>query len=251
MSPNPDQIIPLFLDLEPVPAETGLLTTPEPTPIPLFRIGDTIAIRTGAIMDNNGNPVPDGTVVQFSMMLTGEGGGILKQVDAVTTQGVARAAFGLDKPGLLEINVTSEPAVISNVLQLDVSQSGAVAVIVVTPELTQSIEPTPQPTVVVEEDTYITTEGYPRFSAWLVAMLFIAFSIWVGYGTGIRIASRRSAFRWALGIVLGGLAAYNYLVFGLFGIMSWLTINGLAGVIIFVFMGELIGFAAGWAWSRR
>ena len=62
MSPDPDQIIPLFLDLEPVPVATGSPTTPEPTPIPLFRIGDTIAIRTGAIMDNNGHPVPDGTV---------------------------------------------------------------------------------------------------------------------------------------------------------------------------------------------
>ena len=197
-------------------------------------------------MDNNGHPVPDGTVVQFSMMLTGEGGGILQQVDAVTTQGVARAAFGLDKPGLLEISVTSEPAMISNVLQLDVSQSGAVAVIVVTPELTQSIEPTPQPTAVVEEDAYISTEGYPRFSAWLVAMLFIAFSIWVAYGMGIRIANRRSAFRWALGIVLGGSLAYNYLVFGMFGMMNWLIASGLSGVIIFVFMGELLGFAAGW-----
>jgi beta-N-acetylhexosaminidase len=250
MSPNPDQVIPLFLDLKPVSVEPGSSTTPEATPIPLFRIGDTIAIRTGAIMDNNGNPVPDGTVVQFSMMLTGEGGGILKQVDAVTTQGVARAAFGLDKPGLLEISVTSDPAMISNVLQLDVSQSGAVAVIVVTPELTQSIEPTPQPTIVVEEDGYISKEGYPRFSAWLVAMLFIAFSIWVGYGTGIRVVNRRSAFRWALGIALGGFAAYNYLIFGLFGIMDWLITSGLSGVIVFVFMGELIGFAAGWVWSK-
>jgi beta-N-acetylhexosaminidase len=251
LSPNPDQVIQLFLDLKPIPVGTGSPATPEATPIPLFKIGDTIAIRTGVIIDNNRNPVPDGTVVQFSMMLTGEGGGILKKVDAVTTQGVARAAFGLDKPGLLEIHVTSEPAVISNVLQLDVSQSGAVAVIVVTPELTQSIEPTPQPTVVVEESGYISKEGYPRFSTWLVAMLFIAFSIWVGYAMGVRIVNRRSAFRWALGIVLGGLAAYNYLIFGLFGITNWLTVSGLSGVIIFVFMGELLGFAAGWAWSRK
>ncbi len=251
MSPNPDQVIPLFLDLEPVPVGTGSPTTPEPTPIPLFRIGDTIAVRTGAIMDNNGNPVPDGTPVKFSMMLTGEGGGILKQVDAFTTQGVARAAFGLDKPGLLEISVTSEPAMISNVLQLDVSQSGAVAVIVVTPELTESIEPTPQPTAIVEEDPYISSEGYPRFSAWLIAMFFITLSIWVAYSMGIRIANRRSAFRWALGIALGGLLAYNYLVFGMFGVMNWLIASGLSGVIIFVFMGELLGFAAGWAWSRK
>jgi beta-N-acetylhexosaminidase len=252
MSPNPNQIIPLFLDLKPVPVGTGSPATPEPTPIPLFRIGDTIAIRTGAILDNNGNPVPDGTVVQFSMMLTGEGGGILQQVDAVTAQGVARAAFGLDKPGLLEIHVTSEPAVISEVLQLDVSQSGAVAVTVVTPELTQSIEPTPEaPVVVVQEDGYISSAGYPRFSAWLVAMLFIAFGVWVCYSMGIRVASRRSVLRWTLGIALGGLAAYNYLIFGLFGIMSWLIASGLSGVIVFVFMGELIGFAAGWVWSRK
>jgi hypothetical protein len=186
------------------------------------------------------------------MMLTGEGGGILKQVDAVTTQGIARAAFGLDKPGLLEIHVTSEPALISEVLQLDVSQSGAVAVTVVVPELTKSITPTPEAPVVVEEDGYyISKEGYPRFSAWLVAMLFIAFSVWVGFGMGNRMVSRRSAFRWALGIALGGLAAYNYLIFGMFGIMSWLIVNGLSGVIVFIFMGELIGFAAGWAWSKE
>lgn len=73
------------------------------------------------IKDANGHAVPDGTVVQFSMLLTGEGSGILQQVDAVTSKGVARAAFGLDKPGLLEIRVVSEPAVISEVLKLDVT----------------------------------------------------------------------------------------------------------------------------------
>jgi len=251
MSPNPNQIIPLFLDLKPVPVETGSSITPEPTPIPLFRIGDTIAIRTGVIEDNNGHSVPDGTPVQFSMMLTGEGGGILKQYDAVTTQGVARAVFGLDKPGLLEISVTSDPAMISNVVRLDVSQSGAVAVIVVTPELTESVEPIPEAPVIVEENDYISLDGYPRFSAWLVAMLFIAFSVWVGYGMGIRITNRRSALRWALGIVLGGLAAYNYLILGLFGIMHWLNATGLPGVIIFIFTGELVGFVAGWFWSKN
>jgi hypothetical protein len=51
--------------------------------------------------------------------------------------------------------------------------------------------------------------------------------------------------------LLGGLVAYNYLIFGLFGSMSWLITGGLSGVIVFVSMGELIGFAAGWAWSRK
>ncbi|MBI3161704.1 MAG: hypothetical protein HYZ23_04310 [Chloroflexi bacterium] len=251
MSPDPNQVIPLTLDLEPVPAETETTSTPEPTPIPLFRIGDTIAIRTGTILDNNGHPVPDGTVVKFSMMLTGEGGGILQQVEAVTSQGVARAAFGLDKPGLLEINVVSEPAVISEVLRLDVSQSGAVAVTVVVPELTEVVEPTPVPPVVIVEDAYISNDGRLRFSAWLVSMLFIAAGTGSVYGMGIRLSNRRAATRWSAGIALGGLLAYNYIVFGFFGIGEWLIVTGLAGVITIVFVGELLGFAAGWAWSKK
>ncbi len=251
MSPNANQIIPIFLDLPPDPLTPSAGFTPEPTPIPLFRIGDTIAIRTGAILDNNGHPVPDGTVVQFSMLLTGEGSGILQQVESVTTKGVARASFGLDKPGLLEIRVTSEPAVISNVVRLDVSQSGAVAVTVVVPELTQSIEPTPEATVQVAVDSYVSEDGFPRFSSWVIAMLVILFSVGVAYMVSIRITNRRAAFRWTLGILLGGLLSYNFLSLGLFGITNWMLNSSISGVVIFVILGELLGFVGGWIWSRR
>ncbi len=251
MAPDANQIIPLFLDLPPAPVTPGALLTPEPTPIPLFRIGDTIAIRTGAIEDSNGHPVPDGTVVQFAMLLTGEGGGILQQEESTTVQGVARASFGLDKPGLLEIRVSSEPAVISEVLQLDVSQSGAVAVTVVVPELTQSLEPTAEAEVVEEVNPYVSDEGFPRFSAWLIAMLVILSSAWISYLLAIRMTNRRSAFRWALGILLGGLLSYNFLALGLFGLTNWTVGSGLSGVVIFVILGELIGFVGGWLWSRN
>lgn len=251
MTPAPNQIIPLFLDLGPAEAATDISITPEATPIPLYKIGDTIALRSGVIKDHNGHAVPDGTVVQFSMMLTGEGGGILKQVDAVTVGGVARASFGLDKPGLLEIQAVSEPAVLSQVLQLDVSQSGPVAVTVVVPELTQSNLVTPEPPEEPLEPGYILTAGYPRFPAWVIAMLFIALCVGLGYFAGLRLENRRSALRWALGIVIGGLVAYNYLAFGIFGISNWLASSGLGGLLVFVFAGELLGFAGGWAWSRR
>ncbi len=250
-SPNPNQVIPLSLDLEPLPIVTESSITPLPTAIPLFKIGDTIAIRTGIIADHNGHPVPDGTVVQFSMLLTGEGGGIIKQVDAVTTQGIARAAFGLDKPGLLEIKAASEPAIISEVLQLDVSQSGAVAVTIRTPELTQPVAPTPESPVVETLDPYISKQGYPLFLAWFLSMLFISFSLWVVYSVGSRITENRAATRWILGIALGGLVAYNLLAFGVFPLHEWLIVRGLSGVISFILVGELIGFAAGWVWSRR
>ncbi|MBI3153333.1 MAG: hypothetical protein HYZ21_14450, partial [Chloroflexi bacterium] len=251
MAPDANQVIPLFLDLPPAPVTPGSLLTPEPTPIPLFRIGDTIAIRTGTILDSNGHSVPDGTVVQFSMMLTGEGGGILQQVESTTTQGVARASFGLDNPGLLEIRVSSEPAVNSLVLQLDVSQSGAVAVTVVVPQLTPSIEPTAEAVVVEEVDPYISDDGFPRFSAWVIAMLVVLLSAWLAYLITVRVTNRRSAVRWALGILLGGLLSYNFLALGLFGITNWTISSGVSGVIIFVILGELLGFVGGWLWSRR
>jgi len=251
MSPNANQIIPIFLDLAPDPVTPGAGLTPEPTPIPLFRIGDTIAIRTGAILDNNGHPVPDGTVVQFSMLLTGEGSGILQQVESFTTKGVARASFGLDKPGLLEIRVASEPATISEVVQLDVSQSGAVAVTVVVPELTQSLQPTPEATAEVEVDPYVSEDGFPRFSSWVIAMMVILFSAGVAYMVTIRVTNRRSAFRWTLGILLGGLLSYNFLSLGLFGITNWMINSSVSGVVIFVILGELLGFVGGWIWSRR
>lgn len=250
-SPNPIQIIPLILDLPPDPTTPQPGITPEPTLAPLFRIGDTISLRTGVIKDHNGHPVPDGTVTRFSMLLTGEGGGILQQVDAVTTGGVARAAFGLDKPGLLEIRVSSEPAVVSEVLQLDVSQSGEVAVTVVVPQLTQSTQPTPLPPVVEQPDSFVTEDGYPRVSAWSLAMLFVALAAGALFAIASRFAKRTSAMRWALGALLGGLLAYNLLAFGFFNLPGWLMQTGMGGVVSATLAGQLVGLAGGWVWSRR
>lgn len=252
MSPDPTQIIPLILDLEPIIPGTSLPGTPIATPIPLFRIGDTIAIRTGVILDNNSHAVPDGTVVKFSMLLTGEGGGILNQVEAVTSQGVARAAFGLDKPGLLEIKVTSEPASISEVLQLDVSQSGEVAVTVVVPDLTEAASPTPQPPqVVITEDAYVSAQGRPRLPAWAFAMLVIVFSAALTQFIGATLINSRAALRWSLGVTVGGLLAYNLLALGWFGVSGYLQNGGLAWLMVFLLAGELLGLAAGWLWSKR
>jgi beta-N-acetylhexosaminidase len=251
MTPDPDQIISLSLDLAPVPIPTGTPSTPEPTAIPFFKIGDTIAVRTGMIVDHNGHPVPDGTVVQFSMVLTGEGGGILQQVETVTTQGVGRGSFGLDKPGLLEIHAVSEPAGISKVLQLDVSQAGQFAVTVIVPELTQSSEPTLSAPELSDDDGFVSPTGYPKFPAWLLAMLLILLSAGLAYWLGGRFLTPRAGIRWALGILVGGLLGYNYLILGLPGGADWLSASGLGGVLGFVILGELLGLGAGWYWSRR
>ncbi len=253
-APDPNQIISLVLDLPSLPEATNE-PTPAATPVPLFKIGDTIAIRTGIIKDHNGQPVPDGTVVRFSMNLTGEGGGILQQADATTSGGIARVAFGLDKPGLLQIRATSDPAQVSEVLQLDVSSGGQpAAVTVIVPQLTPPAQSpagqTPQPA----EDEFVSAQGGLRFTAWLLSMLLLLLGSVIVFFAGERLVGAHWGTRWALCSLAGGLLAYNYLSLGLPGSADFVLANGIGGIVLIVIAGLLLGCVAGWLWlgqSRR
>lgn len=250
-APDPNQIIPLILDLSSSITPTGV-TTPEATPVPLFKIGDTIAIRTGVVADHNGQPVPDGTVVHFSMNLTGEGGGILQQADATTTQGVARVSFGLDKPGLLRISATSDPAQVSEVLQLDVSSAGQpAAVTVIVPELTQEVAPQSPQTPAPAEDEFVTIQGAPRFTAWLLTILILMTGGLFVFLAGSRLEGVRWATRWSLCTLAGGLLVYNYFALRLPGAVDLAASNGIGGILAFTVLGMLAGWGVGWLWSNR
>jgi beta-N-acetylhexosaminidase len=250
-APDPTQIISLVLDLSAAPVATNV-PTPIATPVPLFKIGDTIAIRTGIIKDHNGEPVPDGTIVHFSMNLTGEGGGILQQADSVTTQGVARVSFGLDKPGLLQIRAVSNPALVSDVLQLDVSSGGQpAAVTVIIPQLTPQVAPQTVPTPHPAENAFVTPEGAPRFVAWLLIIIMLLAGAVLVYFAGIRIESMRWGIRWGLCALCGGLLTYNYVALGLPGSSTFTSSNGIGGIVILTIFGLFAGWGAGWLWSRR
>ncbi len=250
-APDPNQIIPLSLDLAAAPPATNA-ATPIATAVPLFKIGDTIAIRAGPISDHNGKVVPDGTVVHFTMNVTGEGGGILQQADATTTAGTARVSFGLDKPGLLQIKATSEPAMISEVLQLDVSSGGQpAAVTVIVPQLTPAPATPVAVTPVPIENVYITPEGRPRFTAWLVTMIIVLAGAAGAVYAGFRMQNARWAARWGLCALAGGLLIYNYFAVGLPGSARFANDNGLGGILILTILGLLAGWTVGWIWAQR
>jgi len=255
-TPDPNQIITLYLDLPPAPTPTdsiGMTITPEPTAIPLFRVGDAISVRTGIIIDHNGYPVPDGTVVKFSLVLSGEGGGTLQQLESFTSQGVAHASFRLEKPGLIEISTSSDPATISEIIQLDVSSGEAVAVTVIVPvptetlSLTEAISPTPAEA----SDFTLIANGHPRFGGWLLVMIFLGGGTWLAYWVGSRLQSHRWGIRWALCALLGGLVTYNYLALGLPGGITWVKQTGVFGVISLTIVGELVGWGCAWLWAKR
>jgi beta-N-acetylhexosaminidase len=106
--PDPTQVISLSLDLpESTPAAGD--QTPEPTPVPTFKVGDTIPLKTGMILDRNRHVVPDGTPVRF-LFTTGGEQDVAQSVDTVTSKGVARASYLIERSGLLDISATSDPA---------------------------------------------------------------------------------------------------------------------------------------------
>ncbi|HSL45586.1 MAG TPA: glycoside hydrolase family 3 N-terminal domain-containing protein [Anaerolineales bacterium] len=268
-SPDPTQIIPLALDeaVQTTPTPTNQVLTPETpmgetetptavvvptqTEIPLYRIGDTIAVRAGPIVDHNQNIVPDETPVRFIMSTRDEGGPILQQVDAFTVDGMARAEFAIDRPGKVEIRVVSEPAVISGAIQFDASNVGA-AVTVVVPSVTATlVTVTPTLTPVVVENDLVTPEGNPRLGIWMVVMLAVLGGAVLIFWAVSRIVSPRWGLRWALCVFLGGMAAYNYLALDFPGATAWVISSGGAyGVLVLTFLGQVIGSLGAWIWMQ-
>jgi beta-N-acetylhexosaminidase len=250
-APSPDQVISLSLNSMSVPTPTGGTgtETPEPTSTPFFRVGDTITVQTGVIIDHNGHPVPDGTGVRFMLTPSGEGG-VVQQVDAVTAEGVAKAAFSIDRSGLLEVRATSDPANTSVVLQLTVSGEG-VSVTIVAP--TAIIEATSTPAEVATPspgNISPLSQGYPGFGGWIIMVLLLAGACGLFYWMGNRYFSARWGVRWALCAVAGGLLAYTYLAFRLPGADRFIRAGGLGGIVGVVIVGAAVGAAACYLWLR-
>ena len=253
--PDPAQIIPLSLDqtIEAIPTANPSLTEviPTQTEVPLYKIGDTIAVQAGPILDHNQHLVPDGTPVRFTMAMLNEEKGILQQVNTTTVKGIARASFSINRPGKVDISVVSEPALDSLALQFDASNEGA-AVTVVAPQVTATLQPTPTvtPTPIPENDL-VSPEGYPRIGIWLLVMLAVLGGAILTFWAMSRIVSRRWGLRWALCVFLGGLAAYNYLALGFPGAADWIaSSSGAFRVLMLTFAGEVIGSLAAWVWMQ-
>jgi beta-N-acetylhexosaminidase len=249
-APDPNQVIFLSLDLPAAPVSTAS-TTPEPVPTPNFRVGDTITIDTGIIIDHNGHPVPDVTGVHFTLTMSGSND-IIQQVDASTVDGVAKASFSIDRSGLLEVRATSDPATTSYVLQLNATSEGVSVAALPPTSVTTEIVPTPTAVAVItpEPTDFPSTTGRPGMSGWLLMLVLLGGLGFLAFWLGGRFFSMQWGMRWALCAVLGGLGAYNYLAFGLPGGANWLMKSGFFGMVGVVFAGMLVGLAAGWLWQR-
>ncbi|MDD5369439.1 MAG: glycoside hydrolase family 3 N-terminal domain-containing protein [Anaerolineaceae bacterium] len=256
VSADPARVIPLAIDLPPgvlptlgpLPTEAG---TPEPVNGPTFRIGDTIPLITGVIRDHNNHPVPDGTPVHFIFIRNGDATTV-QQMNAVTTQGVARAAFLIDRDGLLEIRVSSGAAQTSDILRLPILKGEPAGVTHEAPSPSPTNTPvptlTPTATEIVEIMPTPIASSRPHFGDWLLSILLISSCASGIYFVGVGWGSMRWGVRWALCGILGGLGGFTYLAMGLPGAAEWVKNAGRLGVLGLTFMGVLLGWAAGVGW---
>jgi beta-N-acetylhexosaminidase len=250
-TPNPSQVIPLTLDL-PEPASTPEAQnsiTVTPTQVPLFNVGDNLPIKAGVILDQNGKPVPDGTVVKFIYTL-GDEKSIIQQVETETSGGIARTAFRIQNPGLLEVRVTSESAITSQILRLDVSGTGGaqVTAIAPTPIPSETVEPSPTiPPSITPEPTLSPSEIRTRsFGGWLAGLMVLIGLVLAAYQLGSRRISVRWGVRFALLTALMG--SFGLVIYGLTPIGK--PFPEIWNALIFSVSGGLSGSFAGWVWYQ-
>lgn len=254
-SPDPNQVIELLLDLPEAPMptiSTEILATLTPIAPPEFKIGDTLPLKTGVILDHNGHPVPDGTVVRF---VISQGGDLStsQQIEATSTGGIAYAAYKIAATGFLQIHVVSEPAQTSNILQLDVSENDGAIVVAVEPTAIFTSTPTPTDTVTPTAGPNGTPENgeTPQdisLLEWLLAVVMIAGGAFGAFMVGSRVYSTRWGIRWGLFVIISGMLCYLYLVFDLPGASGWLKLAGTTGLLFAILLFMAIGWMGGFLW---
>ena len=141
LEPDPNQVIPLTvfddkhssLDLQALEV----------------RLGDSLQIRAGPILDRNGNRVPDGTPVEFLLRYPNDN--LDLRIDPIPTRnGSATMDLLLDRAGALELAARSLESTTSIGFQIRVEEESAAQILTVQPTVTPltntdppSVEPGP------------------------------------------------------------------------------------------------------------
>lgn len=245
-SPDPDQTIELFMD---VPEAN--LGTPVPTPNPQLTIGDLIPVRTGVINDHNEHPVPDGTIVEFTLS---DGLNQLAVQRESTQNGIARTTFLIEESGTIVIHARSDPAIESNFLQFDIPPEGLPTIeFVITQFPTETVTPEPDTTETIIAAETPAPPGPPSTTSLLDWIIATGVSILIGtaiYWFTKTFGRLRWGVRASLLAVIGGILAYLYIAFSLPGSEQLLSIPGAWGILMVTVLGAAIGWGASYGWQK-
>jgi beta-N-acetylhexosaminidase len=245
--PDPDQVIPLQLDL-PSPTSTLGTATPEAAPTPEYQVGNSVLVRTGVIFDHNEHPVPDGTPVQFISTIDGNVNA-LPQVET-TINGIARTTIPVNGSGTLEIRVESEPAKQSTILQFEIPNIEGGATPTSTEHPTETATPSPSPTIqpIPSAPSGPPPLVRPHLQDWFIAVVITVFISLISYRLAALIGQVRWGVRSGFLALIGGLGAYTYLAVGLPGSDNVIHSAGAWGIILVTLLGCAGGILTAWGW---
>lgn len=217
-SPDPDIEFPIYVGG--IPESEPESESPETTPSPaVFRLEDQVDLFTGVILDHNGNPVPDGTPVTFIITVQGVSTS-LPQV--TTTAGFAQTSFFVDTNEDLNIHAVSSLAR-SQTISVSILGDSEISSTEVVPQTptSEALPPSPSSTNAESSPSPQGTNLADSSSLWLewvfslVLVLIISIIAYqVGASTGVVLWG----IRWSLSSLIGGIAAYNYLMLNLPGV---------------------------------
>jgi beta-N-acetylhexosaminidase len=243
-TPDPGQVIPLMVVSDGTSqgeTESSSSTTNEAI---VINAGDNLPIQTGIIKDQNGNPVPDGTIVRF-IIDTQAATGTTTQIESQTTNGIARAVYKIPEKGTVKLSVTADPAALSQILQIEITNNGG-TVTSINPTFapTGSVANTiPTPATPGEEASFSLKHqlGVPTFLDWIIATVLIAIIVAALYRTGIK-RQKKSWIPWVpLASGITGYLGYLLPIFNAGFAQKGIQTFGTIGIVLFTISGCTVG----------
>lgn len=261
--PSDDQVIQLFL------LSDGALQSPANDEPQEMVVGETLRLQTGVIVDQNGHPVPDGTLVAFTQ-LDRVNGFVSVIAQRPTVNGVANLDYVLEaRTGQFRITAAAGNAKTS--LEVDIAIGDNVRVVVITPTPaptpipTSTPLPTPRPTVTVTTSptpALTPTPAAPTPEPGLLIPL-VDMSMLLGMMTGVGLLAAAGILlgnnqhlppanhlRFTLWGISGGLLTYIYYLLRLPGSDALLPLGAWAAILT-TLGGGLLGLSLGWWRSRH
>lgn len=249
-SPDPDQIIRLAVaQAEEGRGDAGI------------SVGDAIGVIAGPILDGNGHSVPDGTVVVFNITQQGEGAQPFS-LKSTTVDGVASITFQVERTGLLSITAESDPARISETLQINVQTNAPAQATVISPTRIPTQTPAPSSTAPASTLTP-TPSSSSAVSGNLNSGMMDALALLLGLGSaalfggaGYALAGRektggRHALRCGLIPFIAAMGGYNYVMLGLPGSEGIAAMLSFAAGMIAAIIAGGVGLVGVVLWCYR